>query len=70
MGAEKNEETPWRRTIAHVSSLVSGPPLAADLDVTAHFHPDRLVGEVPLLRHLVSDGVYRSQFEPARATAG
>jgi hypothetical protein len=70
MGVEKEEETPWRRAVAHVSSLVSGPPLAADLHVTVHFHPDRLVGDVPLLRHLVSDGVYRSQFETGTSNGG
>jgi hypothetical protein len=70
MGAESTEETPWRRAVAHVSSRVSGPPLAADLDVTVQFHPDRLVGEVPLLRHLVSDGVYRSQFETGTSNGG
>jgi hypothetical protein len=70
MGAAKEDETPWRRAIAHVSSLVAGPPLAADLDVTVHFHPDRLVGEMPLLRHLVSDGFYRSQFETGTSNGG
>ncbi|MDT7796912.1 MAG: hypothetical protein QOI78_345 [Actinomycetota bacterium] len=68
MGAE--DDTSWKRAIAHVAGLVSGPPLAADLDVTVHFHPDRLVGDVPLLRHLLDDGVYRSQFETGTSNGG
>src|SRR5204862_4288555 len=65
-----NEEEPWRRAVTHVSARVAGPPLPEDLDVTVHFHPDRLVGEVPLLRHLVADGVYRSQFETGTSNGG
>ncbi|MEV6625299.1 DUF3626 domain-containing protein [Amycolatopsis sp. NPDC051106] len=61
---------PWQRAVAYVASRVEGPPLPADLDVTVHFHPDRLVGEVPLLRHLVTDGVYRSQFETGTSNGG
>jgi hypothetical protein len=70
MGADENEELPWRRAVAHVAGLSSGPPLAAGLDVTVHFHPDRLVGGVPLLRHLADDGVYRSQFETGTSNGG
>lgn len=51
-------------------AVTAGPPLPADLDVTVHFHPDRPVGEVLLLRHLVSDGVYRSQFETGTSNGG
>src|ERR1700716_3271084 len=40
----------------HVAGLASGPHLGTDLDVTVHFHPDPPVGEVLLLRHLLSDG--------------
>ena len=65
-----DEEEPWRRAIAHVAARVSGPPLPAGLDVTLHFHPDRLVGEVPLVRHWLSDGVYRSQFETGTSNGG
>jgi hypothetical protein len=63
-------EEPWQRAVAHVASRVSGPPLPEDLAVTVHFHPDRLVGEVSLLRHLVTDGVYRSQFETGTSNGG
>jgi hypothetical protein len=64
------EAAPWRSAVAHVESLVHGPPLPAGLDVTVHFHPDRSVGEVLLLRHLVTDGVYRSQFETGASNGG
>ncbi|MEU5261065.1 DUF3626 domain-containing protein [Amycolatopsis sp. NPDC021455] len=63
-------EEPWRRAIAHVAARVSGPPLPGGLDVTLHFHPDRLVGEMPLVRHWLTDGVYRSQFETGTSNGG
>ncbi|HEY3470133.1 MAG TPA: DUF3626 domain-containing protein [Amycolatopsis sp.] len=63
-------ETRWQDAVRYVASRVSGPPLPEDLCVTLHFHPDRLVGGVPLLRHLVTDGVYRSQFETGTSNGG
>lgn len=60
----------WRRAVAHIETTVSGPPLDRSLDVTVQFHPDRMVGEVLLLRHLVRDGVYRSQFETGTSNGG
>ena len=63
-------DDPARRALDHVKTLMTGPPLPADLDITVHFHPDRLVGEVPLLRHLATDGVYRSQFETGTSNGG
>ncbi|HST82165.1 MAG TPA: DUF3626 domain-containing protein [Kineosporiaceae bacterium] len=64
------EPEPSARALAHVKGVVSGPPLDPSLDVTVHFHPDRLVGGEPLLRHLVRDGVYRSQFETGTSNGG
>src|SRR4051794_8155700 len=61
---------PWQRAVTFVASRVEGAPLPEDPDVTVHFPPDRLVGEVPLLRPLVTDGVSRSQFERGRSTGG
>jgi hypothetical protein len=60
---------PWQRALAHVASLSHGRPLG-EFDLTVHFHPDRLVGGVPLLRHLADDGVYRSQFETGTSNGG
>ncbi|OZM72389.1 hypothetical protein CFN78_15500 [Amycolatopsis antarctica] len=60
----------WQRALAYVSQRASGPPVDPGLAVTVHFHPDRLVGGVPLLRHLVNDGVYRSQFETRTGNGG
>jgi hypothetical protein len=60
---------PWQRALAHVAALSQGPPLG-EFDLTVHFHPDRLVGGVPLLRHLADDGVYRSQFETGTSNGG
>jgi hypothetical protein len=56
--------------LRHVGSLSHGPPLDASLRVTLHFHPDRLVDGRPLLEHLASDGVYRSQFETFASNGG
>lgn len=60
----------WQAAVAHVADRVTGPPLPEDLDVTVHFHPERLVAGVPLLRHLLADGVYRSQFETGTGNGG
>ncbi|RSD08110.1 DUF3626 domain-containing protein [Amycolatopsis eburnea] len=60
----------WQAAVDHVANRVAGPPLPDDLDVTVHFHPDRLVDGVPLLRHLLADGVYRSQFETGTGNGG
>jgi hypothetical protein len=56
--------------VAYVAARAEGPPLPADLRVTVHFHPDRLVCGVPLLAHLAADGVYRSQFETGTGNGG
>ncbi|MET8853671.1 DUF3626 domain-containing protein [Amycolatopsis sp. NPDC004625] len=60
----------WTAAVEYVAARAGGPPLPADLDVTIHFHPDRLVGAVPLLRHWLTDGVYRSQFETGTGNGG
>lgn len=65
-----SEAAPWQRALAHVQDTVSGPPLPEDLQVTIHFHPDRPVGEVLLLEHLIADGLYRSQFETGTSNGG
>jgi hypothetical protein len=56
--------------VAFVEACSDGGPVAPDLDVTVHFHPDRLFCGVPLLRQLVIDGVYRSQFETGTGNGG
>jgi hypothetical protein len=38
--------------------------------VTLHFHPDRLVAGVPLLRAMATDGRYRSPFETGTGNGG
>lgn len=52
------------------AAVDAGPALDRALDVTVHFHPDRLVDGVPLLAHLAADGVYRSQFETGTSNGG
>ncbi len=65
------ESAPWWRALDHVRQTVAaGSPLNPDLQVTIHFHPDRRVGETLLLKHLVTDGIYRSQFETGTSNGG
>jgi hypothetical protein len=61
---------PRVRAIAHVTSLASGEPVDPAWRVTLHFHPDRLVGGVPILEVMAADGVYRSQFETGTSNGG
>jgi Protein of unknown function (DUF3626) len=56
--------------IAHVAGLADGGPGDPAWRVTLHFHPDRLVGGVPVLRRMAEDGVYRSQFETGTGNGG
>jgi hypothetical protein len=58
------------RAIAHVAGLADGGPGDPAWRVTLHFHPDRLVGGVPILRRMADDGVYRSQFETGTSNGG
>ncbi|GLY76521.1 DUF3626 domain-containing protein [Actinoallomurus iriomotensis] len=61
---------PLGRAIAHVTSLATGEPSDPSLRVTLHFHPDRLVGGVPILERMARDAVYRSQFETGTSNGG
>jgi hypothetical protein len=56
--------------IAHVAGLADGGPGDPAWRVTLHFHPDRLVGGVQILRRMADDGVYRSQFETGTGNGG
>lgn len=58
------------RALSHVATRSTGPPMDRTLPVTVNFHPDRLVGGVPLLRRLADDGTYRSQFETGTSNGG
>lgn len=61
---------PHDRAIAHVTTLATGSPADPAWRVTLHFHPDRLVGGVPILEPMARDGVYRSQFETGTSNGG
>ena len=56
--------------IAHVEAKSAGGPIDPGLRITINFHPDRLHGDVPILRALGRDGVYRSQFETGISNGG
>lgn len=58
------------RVVAHVAALAAGEPVDAALRVTLHFHPDRVVGGVPILERMATDGGYRSQFETGTSNGG
>ncbi|MPY58023.1 DUF3626 domain-containing protein [Streptomyces spongiae] len=58
------------RALRHVAALSTGGPLAPDLRVTMHFHPDRESGDRPILVKMAEDGVYRSQFVTGTSNGG
>jgi hypothetical protein len=55
---------------AYVAGLAKGAPLDRTLRVTLNFHPDRLVGGVPILSGLAAAGVYLSQFVTRASNGG
>lgn len=58
------------QAIAHVAARSEGGPIDPALRVTLNFHPDRRVGEVPILEAMARDGLYRSQFETGTSNGG
>jgi hypothetical protein len=58
------------RAIAHVAARSVGRPIDPTLRVTLNFHPDRRVGEMPILEAMARDGLYRSQFETGMSNGG
>ncbi|ATY13630.1 DUF3626 domain-containing protein [Amycolatopsis sp. AA4] len=61
---------PWERAVAHIAALATGNRADPSWRVTPHFHPDRLVGGVPILERMARDGRYRSQFETGVSNGG
>jgi Protein of unknown function (DUF3626) len=59
-----------QRAIAHVTARSEGGPIDPALRVTLNFHPDRWVGEVPILEAMARDGLYRSQFDTGTSNGG
>jgi len=70
MGRAKFALPAQERAIAHVAARSEGGPIDPALRVTLNFHPDRRVGEVPILQAMVVDGLYRSQFETGTSNGG
>jgi hypothetical protein len=63
----------WRlyeKALEHVTAVAEGGPADPSWRVTLHFHPDRLVGGVPILEQMARDGIYRSQFETGTTNGG
>jgi hypothetical protein len=58
------------KALQHVAASCGGEPLARDLRVTMHFHPDRSAGDRLVLAQMVEDGVYRSQFVTGTSNGG
>ena len=61
---------PWEFALEHVAAAADGGPADPSWRVTLHFHPDRLVGGVPILDQMARDRVYRSQFETGVGNGG
>lgn len=53
-----------------MAAAADGGPADPSWRVTLHFHPDRLVGGVPILERMARDGAYRSQFETRVSNGG
>ncbi|MFF3327553.1 DUF3626 domain-containing protein [Streptomyces sp. NPDC002889] len=58
------------KALLHVAASRGGEPLARDLRVTMHFHPDRPAGDRLILAQMAEDGVYRSQFATGTSNGG
>jgi hypothetical protein len=58
------------KALRHVAASSIGEPLARDLRVTMHFHPDRSPGNRPILVRMAEEGVYRSQFVTGTSNGG
>lgn len=63
-------ETPARRAVANVATLATGAPIDHGLRVNVHFHPDRTYRGEPILKSMIRDGLYRSQFETGTSNGG
>lgn len=62
--------SPHPRAIEFVTARSTGGLLDPAQRVTLNFHPDRIVGGVPILVSIATDGVYRSQFETRTSNGG
>lgn len=62
--------SPQERAVRFVLAASDGQPIARDMEVNVHFHPDRLHHDVPILERMGIDGVYRSQFETGASNGG
>jgi hypothetical protein len=58
------------RALAHVAARSEGRPIDTSLRLTVNFHPDRRLGDMPILEAMASDGLYRSQFETGTSNGG
>jgi hypothetical protein len=56
--------------VRYVASLSSGPPVDPALRLTLNFHPDRVMGDRPILVALAQDGLYHSQFVTGTSNGG
>lgn len=63
-------DAPQQHALTYVEARSVGDPLDATLRVTVNFHPARVHRGVPLLRSMIEDGEYRSQFETGTGNGG
>jgi hypothetical protein len=59
-----------RAALRYVAALSAGPPVDPGVRITLNFHPDRLIGGLPVLQALAQDGAYHSQFVTGTSNGG
>ena len=70
MGPKGGWLSAQERAISHVAARSEGGPIDSALRVTLNFHPNRRMGEVPILEAMAREGLYRSQFETGTSNGG
>lgn len=70
MNYESVRSLPARAALRHVAALSAGPAVDSAVRITLNFHPDRLIGGLPLLEALLRDGAYHSQFVTGTSNGG
>lgn len=70
MNYERVRSPRARAALRHVAALSEGPAVDTAVRITLNFHPDRLIGGLPILEALLRDGAYHSQFVTGTSNGG
>lgn len=60
----------FEKAITYVDAKSRGEPLDRSLRITMNFHPDRQKNGINILDNLLTEGVYRSQYETGTSNGG